>query len=48
MINTTLRIDEIIYEKIVKISIKEKRSINAQINMILQEYINVYSYNSKK
>lgn len=48
MINTTLRIDELIYEKIVKISIKEKRSINAQINMILQEYINVYSYNSKK
>lgn len=40
MIQTSIRIDEELYNKIVKMAIKDKRSINAEINYMLEKYIN--------
>lgn len=39
MITTTLRIDEELYEKIVKIAEEEKRSVNSEIVYILEKFI---------
>lgn len=39
MITTTLRIEEEIYEKIVKIAEEEKRSVNSEIIYILEKFI---------
>lgn len=36
---TTLRISEELYEKIVEIAEKEKRSINSEILYILEKYV---------
>lgn len=38
MISTTLRIDEKLYNIIIKLAEKDKRSINAEINYILEKY----------
>lgn len=48
MITTTIRIDEVLYEKIVKVALKEKRSINSQISFILEQYIEMLKWNNKK
>ena len=48
MITTTIRIDEVLYEKIVKQALKEKRSINSQICFILEQYIEMIKWNNKK
>lgn len=37
--NMTLRLEYELYNKLKEIAFKEKRSINAQINFIIQEYI---------
>lgn len=39
MITTTLRIEEELYEKIVKIAEEEKRSVNSEIVYILERFI---------
>lgn len=39
MITTTLRIEEELYEKIVKIAEEEKRSVNSEIVYILEKFI---------
>lgn len=41
MIQTTIRIDIEIYEKIVKQALKEKRSINSQFIYILEKYFKI-------
>lgn len=41
MIQTTIRLDKELYEKIVKLALKDKRSINAEFNYILEKYIKI-------
>lgn len=36
---TTLRIDEELYEEVVKLAQQDKRSINSEILFILQKYV---------
>ncbi len=39
-ISFTLRLDEYIYDKLKEEACRDRRSLNAHINYILQEYIN--------
>ena len=39
MITTTLRIDEDLYNEVAKLAEKEKRSINSEILIIIEKYI---------
>lgn len=48
MITTTIRIDEVLYEKIVKLAQKEKRSINSQLVIIIEQYLEMIKWNTKK
>ena len=41
MIQTTIRIDSELYEKIVKQALKEKRSINSQLIYIIEKYFKI-------
>lgn len=41
MIQTSIRIDSELYEKIVKQAIKEKRSINSQLIYIIEKYFKI-------
>lgn len=45
MIQTTLRINTILYEKIVKQAEKDKRSINAEMCYIFEEYLKMTKWN---
>lgn len=48
MINTTLRIEEELYQEIGKIAEDEQRSINAQIVYILKKFIEEKKEKEKK
>lgn len=48
MITTTIRIDEVLYEKLVKLAQKEKRSINSQLVIIIEQYLEMIKWNTKK
>ena len=48
MITTTLRIEPILYEKIVKQSDKDNRSINKEINYIIKAYLEMINWNNRK
>lgn len=48
MITTTIRIDEALYEKVCKLALKEKRSINSQIQIIIEQYMEMIKWNNKK
>lgn len=48
MITTTIRIDEVLYEKLVKLALKEKRSINSQLCIIIEQYLEMTKWNTKK
>lgn len=48
MITTTIRIDEVLYEKLVKLAQKEKRSINSQLVIIIEQYLEMIKWNNKK
>lgn len=39
MITTTLRIDEELYNKIVQLALENRRSINSQLLIIIEEYL---------
>ncbi len=39
MISTNLRIDENLWRKLKEIAFEEKRSINSQINYIIEKYV---------
>jgi len=39
MVHTSIRIDEEIYEKIVKLADKDKRSVNSEIIFILEKFL---------
>ena len=39
MVTTTLRIEDELYEKIVKLAEEEKRSVNSEIVYILEKFI---------
>ncbi len=39
MVTTTLRIEDELYEKIVKLAEEEKRSVNSEIIYILEKFI---------
>lgn len=41
MVQTTIRIDSELYEKIVKQADKEKRSINSQLIYIIEKYFKI-------
>lgn len=41
MVQTTIRLDEELYEKLVRLANKEKRSINAEFNFILEKYFKI-------
>lgn len=45
MKNTTtlIRINELLYEKIKELAEQQKRSINKQIEFILQNYVDMYT-----
>lgn len=45
---TTLRIDTILYEKVVKQALNDNRSINAEICYILKQYLEMIKWNTKK
>lgn len=40
MITTTIRIDEDLYNKIVELALENRRSINSQLLIMLEEFIN--------
>lgn len=48
MITTTLRIEPTLYEKIVKQSDKDDRSINKEINYIIKAYLEMINWNNRK
>jgi len=48
MIATTIRLDSILYEKIVKEAEKDKRSINSEIIHIFEEYLKMVKWNKEK
>lgn len=41
MVQTTIRLDEELYEKLVKQANKNKRSINSEFNFILEKYFKI-------
>lgn len=41
MYQTTVRLDEELYNKLVKLAEKDKRSINAEFNYILEKYFKI-------
>lgn len=47
MINSNIRIEEILWNKLKKIAYEEKRSINQQINFIIDKYIQEKEKGSK-
>lgn len=48
MIQTSVRIDRVLYEKIVKEAEKDKRSINAEIIYIFEKYLQMVKWNKEK
>lgn len=48
MITTTIRVDTILYEKIVKQATKDDRSINSEIKYIIKQYLEMINWNIKK
>lgn len=48
MVQTTIRLDSNLYEKIVKQAEKDKRSINAEISYIFEEYLRMVKWNKEK
>lgn len=48
MITTTLRIDQVLYDKICKQAYKDNRSINAEICFIIKQYLEMINWNIKK
>ena len=48
MITTTLRIEPVLYERIVKQSDKDDRSINKEITYIIKAYLDMISWNNKR
>lgn len=48
MIQTTLRLDEKLYEKIVKLAEKDKRSINQEIIYIFEEYLSMVKWKKER
>ena len=48
MTTTTIRLDTILYEKIVKLAQKDKRSINQEIIFIFEEYLNMVKWKKER
>ena len=48
MVATTIRIEEELYNKIVKLSIEERRSINAEILYIIEQYLKLKEHSEQK
>lgn len=48
MTTTTVRLDTILYEKIVKLAEKDKRSINQEIIYIFEEYLNMIKWKKER
>lgn len=48
MISTTIRIEPTLYDKIVKKSVEDDRSINSEIKHILKAYLDMINWNNKK
>lgn len=47
MVRTSLRLDDKLYDKLVKIAEKDKRSLNAEINYIIEKFIENYLWQIK-
>lgn len=48
MTTTTLRIQQVLYDKIVKKAQEERRSINAEIQYIIEKYIEMTTWYKRK
>lgn len=48
MTQTTIRIDTVLYEKIVKQAEKDKRSINAEMCYIFEMYLDMIKWTKQK
>ena len=48
MTTTTIRLDTLLYEKIVKLAEKDKRSINQEIIFIFEEYLNMIKWKKER
>lgn len=48
MTTTTIRLDTLLYEKIVKLAEKDKRSINQEIIYIFEEYLNMIKWKKER
>lgn len=48
MTTTTVRLDTLLYEKIVKLAEKDKRSINQEIIFIFEEYLNMVKWKKER
>ena len=48
MTTTTIRLDTLLYEKIVKLAEKDKRSINQEIIFIFEEYLNIIKWKKER
>ncbi len=48
MTTTTVRLDTLLYEKIVKLAEKDKRSINQEIIFIFEEYLNMIKWKKER
>ena len=48
MIQTTLRIEQTLYDKIVNLANKDKRSINQEIIFIFEEYLEMLKWKKER
>lgn len=48
MIQTTLRIEQSLYDKIVNLANKDKRSINQEIIFIFEEYLEMLKWKKER
>lgn len=48
MTTTTLRIKQVLYEKLIKLAENDKRSINQEIQYIIERYIEMMTWQLKR